>query len=72
MRRLLLQWPVTRLNRIGVKSPVASALTVRQTAGGTTRFMGAAYLCNLVAVTKRLAANRESSAVAVAGTPSYG
>ena len=41
IRKLLFQWPVLRLNRIGVIMPVANALAGRQIADGNIRFIGA-------------------------------
>jgi hypothetical protein len=41
IRKLLFQWPVLRLNRIGVMIPVAKALAGRQIAVGNIRFIGA-------------------------------
>src|SRR5262245_35789106 len=43
IRKLLFQWPVLQLNRIGVIMPVANALAGRQIADGNIRFMGAKY-----------------------------
>jgi len=49
-RKLLFQWPVCRLKRIGVIMPVATARNGSQSARGSTRVKGAKIVCIVVTV----------------------